>query len=272
MITKFPSSLRQTVLVASLLVSSVMLSGCGSGNSATVAAAPAIPTTVVLVHGAWADGSSWTKVTTLLQQRGMKVVAVQLQRASLAEDAAIVRRAIQAQSGQVILVGHSYGGAVITEAGTSDKVKKLVYVDAFAPGDNESINDLTKPYPTPTWQQNGIVADSAGYLTLTTDVFLHTFAADVPTTEAAAMASAQGPVFQHVLDDKVSNAAWKTKPSYFVVGTGDQIIPPEFQQGEAARIKAQVTTIPGASHVSMISHPTEVAAVILTAVDSVNGL
>ncbi|HZV64406.1 MAG TPA: alpha/beta hydrolase [Telluria sp.] len=268
MTSNFRKSLGQAVLAVSVIAASAVLAGCGSSSAAT---APPTPTTAVLVHGAWADGSSWAKVTPLLQQRGLKVVSVQLQRASLSEDAAIVRRAIEAQSGQVILVGHSYGGVVITEAGTSDKVVDLVYVDAFAPGDNESINDLTKPYPTPAWQA-GITADSAGYLTLSTSVFLNNFAADVPTAEATVMATAQGPIFNHVLDDKVSNAAWKSKPSYFVVGTGDQIIPAAFQQGEAARIKAQVTMIPGASHVSMVSHPAEVANVILKAAASVNGI
>lgn len=264
----FRKSLNRAVLAVSAIAAAAVLAGCGASNAATLLPTP---TTAVLVHGAWADGSSWAKVTALLQQRGLKVVSVQLQRASLSADAAIVRRAIEAQSGQVILVGHSYGGAVITEAGTSDKVVELVYVDAFAPGDNESINDLTRPYPTPAWQM-GITPDSAGYLTLSTSVFLNNFAADVPTAEATVMASAQGPVFNHVLDDKVSNAAWKSKPSYFVVGGSDQIIPAAFQQGEAARIKAPVTMIAGASHVAMVSHPTEVANVILTAAASVNGI
>ncbi len=267
------SHFRKPFILAALavgaLAASAILTGCGGTSSA--ATMPPTPTTAVLVHGAWADGSSWAKVTPLLQQRGLKVVSVQLQRASLSEDAAIVRRAIEAESGQVILVGHSYGGAVITEAGTSAKVVNLVYVDAFAPGDNESINDLTKPYPAGEWQK-GIVPDSGGYLKLNTSVYLNNFAADVPTSEATVMATSQGPIFAHVLDDKVSNAAWKSKPSYFVVGTSDQIIPAAFQQGEAARIKAQVTMIPGASHVSMVSHPTEVANVILTAAASVNGI
>ena len=268
MTSNFRKSLGRAVLAFSVIAASAVLAGCGASSAATV---PPTPTTAVLVHGAWADGSSWAKVTPLLQQRGLKVVSVQLQRASLSEDAAIVRRAIEAQSGQVILVGHSYGGVVITEAGTSDKVVNLVYVDAFAPGDKESINDLTKPYPAGAWQ-SGIMQDSGGYLTLSPSVYLNNFAADVPTSEATVMATSQGPIFNHVLDDKVSNAAWKSKPSYFVVGTSDQIIPAAFQQGEAARIKAQVTMIPGASHVSMVSHPTEVANAILTAAASVNGI
>ncbi|WP_295995950.1 alpha/beta hydrolase [Rugamonas sp.] len=267
----FRNTVARTALVLSTFAAAAVLAGCGSSTAATVATTPT-PTTVVLVHGAWADGSSWAKVMPLLQQRGMKVVTVQLQRASLAGDAAIVRRAIDAQSGQVVLVGHSYGGAVITEAGTDSKVVTMVYVDAFAPGDNESVNDMISPYPAAPWQA-GLIQDSAGYLTLSTDVYLHNFAADVPTADAAVMASSQGPVSaQALLYDKVSVAAWKTKPSYFVMGTSDQIIPLQFQQGEAARIKSQVTMIAGASHVSMVSHPTEVAGVIMTAVASVNGI
>lgn len=271
MTNSFRKSFTRAVLAFSVIASSAVLAGCGSSNAETMPPAPVVPTTAVLVHGAWADGSSWAKVTPLLQARGLKVVSVQLQRASLSDDAAIVRRAIEAQTGQVVLVGHSYGGAVITEAGTSAKVANLVYVDAFAPGDNESINDLISPYPPGAWAV-GLTPDTAGYLSLSTDVYLKYFAADVPTGEATIMASSQGPIFNQVLGQKVSNAAWKTKPSFFVIGTGDQIIPPEFQQGEAARIKAKVTTVPGASHVSMVSHSTEVANAILAAAASVNGI
>jgi pimeloyl-ACP methyl ester carboxylesterase len=263
------SNIRKSLsraVFAVLATSAVM----AASTAAFAAPVPPTQTTAVLVHGAWADGSSWAKVTPLLEKQGLKVVSVQLQRASLKDDAAIVRSAIEAQTGKVILVGHSYGGAVITEAGTSEKVIDLVYVDAFAPGDNESINDLIKPFPAGAWQA-GIIPDSRGYLSLSTSVYLNNFAADVPAAEATVMASSQGPIFNHVLDDKVTHAAWKNKPSYIVIGTGDQIIPPAFQEGEAARIKAKVTMIPGASHVSMVSHPTEVANVILQAAANVNG-
>jgi pimeloyl-ACP methyl ester carboxylesterase len=270
--SNFRTSLTRAAFALSTIAAAAVLAGCGSSTAADLPAAPLIPTTVVLVHGAWADGSSWAKVTSQLQQRGLNVVSVQLPRDSLADDAATVRRAIDAQSGQVVLVGHSYGGAVITEAGTDAKVATMVYVDAFAPGDGESINDLVSPYPAAAWQA-GLIKDSAGYLTLSTDVYLNTFAADVPTADAKIMASSQGPISaQALLFDKVSVAAWKTKPSYFVIGSNDQIIPPAFQQGEAARIKSQVTTIAGASHVAMVSHPTEVANVILAATASVNGI
>lgn len=263
-------NVRRALAAAVGAAAAILTSGCGSSDAAAISP---VPTTAILVHGAWADGSSWAKVTPLLQQRGIKVVSVQLQRASLAGDAAIVKRAIAAEKdNQVVLVGHSYGGVVITEAGGDAKVAALVYVDAFAPGDNESVADLTSPYPAGAWQA-GLIQDDAGYLTLSTPIYLNNFAADVPTGEATVMASSQGPIFFHaLLQDKVTLAAWKSKPSYFVVGTSDQIIPADFQMLEASRLKAKVTSIPGASHVSMVSHPTEVANAILDAIGAVNGL
>lgn len=259
--------LLRSLLVATVAVGAVILSGCGSSNAAT---ATPIATTAVLVHGAFADGSSWAKITPLLQQRGVKVVSVQLQRKSIAEDAAIVQRAIQAQSGQVVLVGHSYGGAVITEAGLDGKVAALVYVSAFAPGDGESIADLTSPYPVGAWQ-SGLAPDSAGYLSLNPEAFVTYFAPDLPRGDANILATSQGPLFNHALQDKLTAAAWKTKPSWWIVSGADQIIPPAFQQAEAARLKAKVTVVDGSSHVVMLSHPAEVAAVILNAVSSVGG-
>jgi pimeloyl-ACP methyl ester carboxylesterase len=245
-----------------------LAAGCSSSEaaaaSATQDATPQAHVAAVLVHGAWADGSSWSRVTLLLQARGIDVVAVQLRRVSLAEDAAIVQRAVADQKGKVVLVGHSYGGAAITEGGNDAKVGALVYVAAFAPGDGESINDLVSPYPASPWQA-GLVQDSAGNLRLNTDAYLTYFAADLPRDEATVLATSQGPIFAHVLQDKVTNAAWKNKPVYWALSANDQIIPAAFQQGEAARIKAKVTTIPG-GHTELLSHPQEVANVILDAV------
>lgn len=261
----------RTVAAAAAFSLSVGLTGCGSSEAAPVPAVPAggSQVTAILVHGAWADGSSWSRVTPLLQQRGMNVVSVQLQRASLSEDAAIVQRAISAQPGPVVLVGHSYGGAVITEAGNDSKVSALVYVAAFAPGDGESINDLISPYPAGAWQA-GLTADTAGYLRLSTAAYQTYFAVELGNDESAVLASSQAPIFNHVLQDKISSAAWKTKPSYWAVSGADQIIPAAFQQGEAARIKAKVTLISDGGHVELLSHPKEVAAVILDAAAGVN--
>lgn len=262
LLRKFSSVL----LAATLALTAGMLGGCGNSNAATTA-------TVVLVHGAWADGSSWSSVVSMLQQRGLNVVAVQLPRTSLNDDVAVVTQAIDAQSGPVILVGHSYGGAVITQAGNDAKVAGLVYVSAFAPGDGQSINQLTAPFPTPAWEANGLILNSAGFLTLTKDTFLNSFAPDVPKTTAAVLAVSQGPLFAHCLDDKVTTAAWKVKPSWWVYGDQDQIIPPQFQQFEAKTINATtVTVIPGASHVALISQPSAVTDVIVNAVSKTGNL
>jgi len=255
--------LTRLAAAAAFVLPLLSISGCGSGD--VHAAAPVADVTTILVHGAWADGSSWSRITPLLQSRGVKVMAVQLNRSSLREDALIVRRAIEAQTGKVVLVGHSYGGSVITEAGGDGKVGALVYVAAFAPGDGESISDLISPYPPGAWQA-GLVADSAGYLRLDPDTYATYFASDLPKAEAAVLASSQGPLFGSVLQDKVTNAAWKTKASYWALSSKDLMIPAALQQGEAARINARVTTIDG-GHTELLSHPKEVAAVILEAVD-----
>ena len=253
------------LLAAVALFSLGLLSACGNSSASTNA-------TVVLVHGAWADGSSWSAVVSLLQKRGLNVVAVQLPRTSLTDDAAVVSEAINAQSGPVSLVGHSYGGAVITQAGNDAKVAALVYVSAFAPGNGQSINDLTSPFPKPAWQTNGLKLSPSGFLTLTNDTFLNSFAPDVPKDVAAVLAVSQGPLFAHCLDDKVTTAAWKVKPSWWVYGDQDQIIPPQLQQAEAQAINATVTAIPGASHVALISQPSAVANVILEAASKTGNL
>ena len=255
--------LTRLAAAGALVLPLLSMSGCGSGD--VHAAAPVADVTAILVHGAWADGSSWSRITPLLQSRGIKVMAVQLNRNSLREDALIVRRAIEAQTGKVVLVGHSYGGSVITEAGGDGKVGALVYVAAFAPGDGESISDLISPYPPGAWQA-GLVADSAGYLRLDPGTYATYFASDLPKAEAAVLASSQGPLLGSVLQDKVTNAAWKTKASYWALSSKDQMIPAALQQGEAVRINARVTTIDG-GHTELLSHPKEVAAVILDAVD-----
>ncbi|REG48629.1 pimeloyl-ACP methyl ester carboxylesterase [Paraburkholderia sp. BL6669N2] len=244
--------------VASLcLVTLASVAACGSSSASTTG-------TVVLVHGAWADGSSWSSVTRVLQARGLKVVAVQLPRTSLADDAATVTRTIDAQQGPVLLVGHSYGGAVITQAGINNKVAGLVYVSAFAPGDNQSISDLTSPFPRPAWQA-GLKADEAGFLTLNTDTYLSSFAPDLPKDTSSVLATAQAPLNARCLTDKVSQAAWKSKPSWWVYGDQDQIIPAALQQAEAKAVGAKITSIAGASHVALMSQPDAVAAVILDA-------
>lgn len=241
--------------------------------ASTVAVAPAhaaapvnqnADTTVVLVHGAFADGSSWDKVIPLLQAKGLKVVAVQNPLTSLADDVAAAQRVIDAQTGRVILVGHSWGGTVITEAGTSDKVKALVYVAAFAPSEGEASGELGKDYPTPPGIAT-LVPDAAGFLYLPEESVRLNFAQDLPATTTRLMAATQGPIQGKAFADKTTVAAWKNKPSYYIVAGKDRMIAPELEQAFAKKINA-TTTVLQTSHVPMLSQPKQVAEVILAAV------
>jgi len=225
------------------------------------------PKTVVLVHGAFADGTSWEKIIPLLEAKGLKVVAVQNPLTSLADDVAAAKRAIADQTGPVILVGHSWGGMVITEAGNDDKVAALVYVAAFAPDDGQSAGDLGKEYPTTPGVQT-LVKDKAGFLSLPAESVAKFFAPDLPASETRVMAVTQGPIAASCFGDKISTAAWKKKPSWFVVAKNDHMISPDYEQAVAKTMKATTTTLPS-SHVAMLSHPREVAAVIVAAASAV---
>jgi pimeloyl-ACP methyl ester carboxylesterase len=219
--------------------------------------------TVVLVHGAFADGSSWDKVIPLLQAKGLKVVAVQNPLTSLGDDVAATRRAIEAQSGPVILVGHSWGGTVITEAGDHEKVAALVFVAAFAPDVGESTADLGKNGPPPPGS-GSIRPDSAGFLSLTSEGVAKDFAQDLPPAQTRVMAVTQGPISAKSFEEKVTTAAWKKKPSWFIVAEKDRMIQPALEQAMAKKINAKVTALP-TSHVPMQSRPKDVAAVIVAA-------
>lgn len=222
---------------------------------------------VVLVHGAFADGSSWDKVIPLLEARGLHVVAVQNPLSSLNDDVAATRRVIGQQDGPVVLVGHSWGGVVITQAGNEDKVKSLVYVAAFAPDSGQSINDVLKGKPAPAWA-SALQKDSAGFLTLSTDAVIHQFAQDLPPAQARLVAATQGPWFAGCTDDKVTTAAWHTKPSTFVITGMDHMIDPRLQEAMASQIGATVTRV-SASHVAMLSQPKAVADAIIAAASKV---
>jgi pimeloyl-ACP methyl ester carboxylesterase len=224
--------------------------------------------TVVLVHGAFADGSSWNKVIPLLQARGFDVVAVQNPLTSLADDVAATQRAMESAPGPVVLVGHSWGGAVITQAGADDRVKALVYVAAFAPDAGQSVNDLLKLGPVPAWATS-LRKDSAGFLTLPPAIVAKDFAQDLPAAEAKVMAATQGPWAERCTGDVLSAAAWKEKPSWYVVASNDHMINPAAQAHMAGRIHATVSTV-SASHVPMLSHPDDVAAAIVAAADAIH--
>jgi pimeloyl-ACP methyl ester carboxylesterase len=223
--------------------------------------------TVVLVHGSWADGSSWNKVIPLLEARGLRVVAVQNPLSSLADDVAATTRVINMQTGPVILVGHSWGGVVISQAGNSDKVAALVFVSAFAPDSGQSINDLLKDLPTPAFEAD-LSRDEAGYLYLSAASVSKYFAPDLPPATQKLIAATQGPWFYGCLGDKVTKAAWHDKPSWWVLSGNDQIIDPRLQKGMAEAIHAKVTEV-ASSHVSMLAKPAEVAATILAAAQAI---
>src|SRR6185369_4813549 len=215
---------------------------------------------VVIVHGAWADGSSWSKVIPLLQAKGLHVVAVQNPLTSLADDVAATRRAIALQDGPVLLVGHSYGGVVITEVGNDPKVAGLVYVAALAPSEGESVASITKPFP-PAPLGSEVHADAQGFLTVTPKGIAEDFAQDLSDDEKQLLTATQGPTAADVFAATVTTAAWKNKPSWYVIASNDRAVAPELQKAEAAAMKATSITIPS-SHVPMLSHSKAVAEFI----------
>lgn len=245
-----------------LLIPSLFATALIAGHANAAAPTPS-DTTVVLVHGAYADASSWNRVIPLLQARGLKVVAVQNPLTSLADDVAAAKRVIDAQPGRVVLVGHSWGGSVITQGGTSDKVKALVYVAALAPSEGQSTSESTQDFPTPEGIKT-VTADPTGYLYLPAASVAKNFAQDLPPSETRVMAVTQGPIFGKAFDDKITVAAWRSKPNYYIVASHDRMIDPALEQAFAKKLKA-TTTVIEASHVPMLSQPQKVADVIISA-------
>lgn len=216
---------------------------------------------VVLVHGGFVDGSGWEGVYRALKQRGYAVSVVQNSTLSLQDDVAVTRRTLAAQDGPAILVGHSYGGVVITEAGRDPKVAGLVYVAAFAPDAGESVASLIQN-PPPGAAVPPILPPEEGFLFLEKAKFAASFAADVAPEQAAFMAQSQVPWGIEALDGAVSQPAWRAKPSWYVVAGADKMIPPEAQRAMATRAGSTVTEVAGASHAVYVSQPGAIAAVI----------
>jgi pimeloyl-ACP methyl ester carboxylesterase len=225
--------------------------------------------TVVIAHGAWVDAMGWREVIALLQLKGLSVIAVQSPLSSLADDVDAVTRAINQQPNPVVLVGHDYGGTVITQAGNHSNVVALVYVAAFAPDMGESTTDVQKDYP-PLPCIGGFEVDAGGFLYLAPDVVLKFLAQDLPATEGLVLAAAQQPIRASALLDRVTESAWHTKPSWYAVTDEDRLISPALQREIASRINASVLSL-RAGHVPFLSKPTETTDVILAAVDSVRG-
>ncbi len=215
---------------------------------------------VVLVHGGFVDGSGWEGVYGLLTKDGYDVSVTQHPTLSLEDDAAAVKRIVDAQGGPVVLVGHSYGGAVITEAGTDANVSALVYVAAFVPDTGESVNKLIEGFPQ-DGPQPPILPPQDGFLFLDREKFHGSFAADVDADLAAFMADSQVPWGLEALGGTISEAAWRTKPSWYLVTTEDRMIPPQAQREMSGRAGATVDEA-AASHSVYVSQPAAVADVI----------
>lgn len=216
--------------------------------------------TIVLVHGAWADGSSWNKVIPQLLSKKMRVIAVQIPLTSVEEDVAATSRIIADTEGPIVLAGHSWGGMAITQAGNDPKVMALVYVSAFAPDVGETGSALIGAHPAPP-ALSSVVTDSAGFVYQTVDGMLKNIAPDIPLEEARVLAVTQGRLAGKAFGQTVAVAAWKTKPCWFIVTTEDRVVSAELQMAEAKRMEAKTTVI-RSSHMSLLSHPSEVAAVI----------
>jgi pimeloyl-ACP methyl ester carboxylesterase len=224
---------------------------------------------VMLVHGAWADGSCWGKVIPLLQAKGFNVTAAQIPLTSLEDDIAVTRRLLSLQTGPTVLVGHSYGGAVVTGAANeTPAVKALVYITAFGLDKGESLDSLSKQGP-PSPGSTAIYPDKDGFLWINRESFHEAFAADATPTEAAVMAAVQRPLSVASFTGKEGVPAWKTIPSWYLVCTNDHMIPPPAQEFLAKRMGATVQSVPS-SHAPFMSHPHEVADIIALAAASLD--
>ncbi len=232
--------------------------------AATSGSALANNKTVVLVHGAFADGSSWNRVIDKLQRQHTEVIAVQLPLTSLKEDVAATQRAIARAHGDVVLVGHSWGGTVISEAGNDARVKALVYVAAFAPDSGKSTADLAGSYPAPPGSA-GIAKTADGFLYLPGKSVRQDFAPDIKADEQNRLTATQGPIRADAFAEKVTHAAWHDKPSWYVVSKSDRMINPDLERSMAKAIDAKTSEV-AASHVSMVSQPEEIVRVIEQAV------
>jgi pimeloyl-ACP methyl ester carboxylesterase len=251
-------------MIKSIAIASAALAASSSLSAATTEK----PVSVVLVHGGFVDGSGWQGVYNQLTKDGYEVIVVQNPTTSLADDVAVTKRAIAAARHPVVLVGHSYGGVVITEAGNDPKVKALAYIAAFAPDAGESVETLIAN-PPPGAPVPPILPPQDGFLKLDTAKFAASFAADVDPATAQFMAASQVPWGVNALAGKVTAPAWKSRPSYYLVASDDHMIPPPAQRAMAQRAGATVVETHG-SHAVYVSKPGDVAKLIKQAAASTN--
>ncbi len=259
------SALRTRRIALGFLPIAAITLGLGEAQMSHADAANSVKN-VVLVHGGFVDGSGWEGVHKILKKDGFKVTIVQNPTISLAGDVAVTKRALAAQDGPAILVGHSYGGVVITESGVAPNVAGLVYIAAFAPDKGESVSSLIKD-PPPGAPVPPILPPQDGFLFLDKAKFAASFAADVAPETAAFMADAQVPWGLEALGGAVTEPAWKSKPSWYLVATNDKMIPPDAQRAMSKRAGSTVVEVKG-SHSVYVSQPREVAHLIEQAAKS----
>ncbi|MEX3667442.1 alpha/beta fold hydrolase [Paraburkholderia phenoliruptrix] len=249
---------RRPYVWLSRLAKAIAFTVALAGVHATALAAPAVRN-IVLVHGAFADGSSWSPVVVRLQRMGYHVTAVQNPLTSLADDVAATEQVLRRQTGDVLLVGHSWAGAVVTQAGNASNVKGLVYLSALVPDDGESVSDLLQRLNAP---MTGLTPDAQGLIWLDdARQFQHVMASDIPLQQARVLTSVQQPVAAACFTGKIQHAAWHDKPVWYLHTTNDNALTPGVQRAIAQQIGATVTSIRSA-HMSMLSHPDDVARLI----------
>src|ERR1700726_2950132 len=256
---------KTRIIYGALAIMTIILSM--GGNTMAQTKSTTVVRNIVLVHGGFVDGSGWEGVYNILRKDGYTVAIVQNPTLSLADDVAATKRIIDAQTDPVVLVGHSYGGAVITEAGNDPKVAGLVYITAFAPDKGESVAALIKDPPTGA-PVPPILPPQDGYLFLDRSKFPASFAADVDAEKAAFMADSQVPWGVAALSGTISEPAWKAKPSWYLVSTEDKMIPPDAQRAMSKRAGSTVVEVKG-SHAVYVSQPEAVAALVEQAAKSV---
>jgi len=254
--------LYSTIARTAALIIAVLLTG---SIQKVVAAPPTGIKNVLLVHGAFADGSGWEAVAKVLAKDGYTVSVLQEPETSYAEDQKYAKAALDAMDGPVVLVGHSYGGSVITEAGNHPKVAALVYIAAFALDEGESCASIEQALPQAS---KAFKPDSNGNWWIEQAHFAADFAADIPPEKAAFMAISQVPISTDAFTHKVTNPAWKTKPTWYMVATADRSINPDQERMMAKRAHAKTVEMTGSSHVAYMSHPKEAAKLIEEAATS----
>lgn len=219
---------------------------------------------IILVHGAWADGSSWSRVISLLLEQGHHVTAAQIPLTSLADDTAVIQRILAVQRGPAIVVGHSYGGMVISEAATSaSNAAALVYISAFAPEEGETLGELNARNPAPVGP-SPLRFNDPGFVWIDPAAFASAFAHEVEPAQAGVMAAIQKPIAAKVFGEKAGKPAWKTLPSWYLISEEDRILSPETQRFMAKRMGSVTSVVPGC-HASLVSHAAETAELIAAA-------